>query len=185
MTALSPYPRRLPSGNGGLVARSAETRQLMSLAEELKWNSQVLGRAPMPDEPVRLGDWLLTPATADSTPIPERAWERIQAIFAAGIRPQGFVLVHEAPMLLPDVAKVPTNEKPQPRPPASVGPALGAGLASASGLAAMAVAALAFVALLLPLAVMAGALTLDPILVAVTEDGYWVEIDRWNIEAAA
>jgi hypothetical protein len=28
---------------------------------------------------------------------------------------------------------------------------------------------------------LAGMVMLDPILVAVTEDGYWIEIDRWQV----
>jgi hypothetical protein len=32
---------------------------------------------------------------------------------------------------------------------------------------------------LAPALLVVGAVVVDPILVAVTEDGYWVEIDRW------
>ena len=44
------------------------------------------------------------PAQLDSTHIPARALERVQAIYAVGLRPQGFVVVHEAPPLLCRVA---------------------------------------------------------------------------------
>ncbi len=67
---------------------ASETRQLISLGHRHNWPFQVLGKAPMLQEPVRLGDWLLVPAQDDSTKVPERAMAKIQAIFAAGIRPQ-------------------------------------------------------------------------------------------------
>jgi len=55
------------------------------------------------------------------------------------------------------------------------------GLVAVAGLAVLAVAALFIAAALaLPIALVAGAVGVDPILVAVTEDGYWVEVDRWS-----
>ena len=39
--------------------------------------------------------------------------------------------------------------------------------------------AVAFVSALIPTAFLTGAALIDPILIAVTEDDYWVEIDRW------
>jgi hypothetical protein len=57
---------------------------------------------------------------------------------------------------------------------------LAAGAVALSGFILIAVMALAAIAVLaLPLVMVSGALAFDPILVAVTEDGYWVEIDRW------
>jgi len=190
MTTLATNRRSLPSQDGkDRRPASQETTQLISLADEHRWPFQVLGKAPMPDVPVRLGDWLLVPAQVDSSPIPQRAWERIQAIFGAGIRPQGFVLVHEAPMMLTAPDGLPSSERdvairesqwPGHSGLTELGAVLGAGVAAASGLAALAVGALALIAAVLPITLMAGALMLDPILVAVTEDGYWVEIDRWD-----
>ena len=155
---------------------SPETRKLVTLGQRHYWPFQVLGKAPMVQEPVRLGDWLLIPAQDDSSKIPERAMKRIQAIFAAGIRPQGFVLVHEAPKLL----KAPVTPKEQPKAPpvTTSSPHSTTDFAStlATGFAAM--ASMVFPMLFF---VVAAALA-DPILVAVTEDGYWIEIDRWYTE---
>jgi hypothetical protein len=111
----------------------------------------------------------------------------MEAIFAAGIRPKGWLMVHEAPKLLP--ANVEERDVPTPNTWLSprtrqhtktalktIATVLG-GLAVATGTVALAVAALvAF----LPVVLIAGAILIDPILVAVTEDGYWVEIDRWD-----
>ena len=49
-----------------------------------------------------------------------------------------------------------------------------------SGLGILAVALVSLAAILVvPAILVVGAAVVDPILVAVTEDGYWIEIDRW------
>ncbi len=56
-------------------------------------------------------------------------------------------------------------------------------VAAVAGLVMVAAAVVALASvLLLPAILMIGALGVDPILVAVTEDGYWIEIDRWQVE---
>ena len=87
---------------------SQAARALLRLGRQRGWDVTVLGQAPLPAEPVRLGDWLVVPAQQDDSPMPERTQRRVQAIYASGLRPQGFVVVHEAPKLLP--ATIP--EKP-------------------------------------------------------------------------
>ena len=136
---------------------------------------------------VRLGDWLLVPAHLDSSPVPQRAQHRIQALFAEGVRPQGFVLVHEAPLQLPapnaDTTEVVDGQFWEV---ASEGleidlEKLGrSGLAVAGGLAKATMAfAMAIGSVVLPAVFFAGAMLLDPILVMVTEENVWIEIDRW------
>ena len=177
----------------GRVAQavSPEARRLVALGEERGWEFTVLGQAPMLAEPVRLGDWLLVPIEQDSSLVPARALERVRAVFAAGLRPQGFVLVHEAPMLLPapganrpGVLRLPTLSPEVRATLKAAAGTLGAvavGVGALAGLAALAVAVLSAAALLaLPALLIAGVTLVDPILVAVTEDGYWVEIDRWS-----
>ncbi len=157
-----------------------ETMHLVSLGRAHRWDFRVLGKAPLPMEPVRLGDWLLVPAQQDSTPIPQRAMARIQAIFAAGIRPTGFVLVHEAPKLLKAPVVTPERTPGQfaegngitsvPQSSSDFLTTLGTGM---SALASMIFPMFLFVV---------AAAMADPILVAVTEDNYWIEIDRWYTE---
>ncbi len=166
---------------------SVGTKQLMSLGDHHGWDFRLLGKAPLPDKPTRLGDWLLVPAQEDTSPIPARSIERIQAIFAAGIRPQGFVLVHEAPMLLPpsttdqrtrQITTAPTF--PQQLLPEGFEDLIRATIPVLTTLATIATSILAVTATsIIPATLMVGALLLDPILVAVTEDGHWIEIDRW------
>ena len=171
---------------------SSETRQLVTLGREHGWDFFVLGQAPMLAEPVRLGDWLLVPVEQDSSHVPVRALERVRAIYAAGLRPQGFVLVHEAPPLLPapDQHQVDAIHFPVLSPEVKSALKAAAGTLGAvavavgalAGMAALAVAALSVAAVLaLPVMLVAGVALVDPILVAVTEDGYWVEIDRWDV----
>src|SRR3990172_5447036 len=84
-----------------LVATHPETATLIRYGLSHGWALAILGQAPMLEEPVRLKEWLLVPAHKDTGQIPPRALNRVQALFAAGIRPQAFVIVHEAPRALP------------------------------------------------------------------------------------
>ena len=84
LTTLKPNPLSTQSG------------QMVSLGRRNGWGFQHLGYAELPERPVRLQDWLLVPANQDSTPVPPRTLERIKAIYLAGFRPKGFVVVHEA-----------------------------------------------------------------------------------------
>ena len=160
-----------------LSESSPAVRELFALAENEVWPFSVLGQAPMPTQPVRLQDWLIIPAEQDTSQIPDRAMERVQAIFEAGIRPKGFVVVHEAPMLLP----APPQEKRKPFEDVDwdqVRVSTGKGLLAATQIAgtiAVGLVGAVFTTLFLGLA------ALDPILIAVTEDDYWIEIDRWYV----
>jgi len=164
---------------------SPQVKELMTLGRQEIWDFAVLGQAPMPEEPIRLQDWLIVPAEQDSSDIPERALTRVQAIFAAGIRPKGFVLVHEAPMLLP-APKETQEQTPQPR--WALNPettqktieALSFGVSTLAKVMAGAVTLVTAVgSVVLPAIFLTGLALIDPILIAVTEDDYWVEIDRW------
>ena len=90
-----------------------QTKQLLALGQENHWPMQLLGKAPMLKQPVRIEDWLLVPSTMDSTPLPDQAIQRIRTLYEAGIRPQGFVMVHEAPLQLkaPEVPEVEEKTK--------------------------------------------------------------------------
>jgi hypothetical protein len=159
----------------------APTQQLLALGRKNGWLVQVLGKAPMVIQPVRVGKWLLVPATIDSTPLPDHTMERLHALFNEGIRPQGFVMVHEAPLQLPSPKPIeqPKKKKQLLRKIGSA--ALGLGALTGS-LAAGLVVAVVGGMLILPAGLIAAAVVIDPILVAVMPDNTWVEIDRWDIE---
>jgi len=152
-----------------------ETFKLVQFGQRRGWDVAVLGQAPMLAEPIRLKDWLLVPAQEDTSRLPYRAYNRIQTLFVAGIRPQGFVVVHEAPRQLP--SGIPTQQPPLYMPMQSdLLPALSAfGKVAASVLTAAA----AVTGMALMSSMFVGLALLDPVLIAVTNENYWVEIDRW------
>jgi|GEM_PF-1332089 len=171
---------------------STETKQLMSLGKHKGWNFQILGQAPLPERTVRIGDWLLSPAETDSSLIPTRTLTRIQAIFADGIRPKGFVLVHEAPRLLPSPSDGKEKKSNQtsfslPNPnflPKSktVNQALEGAGKVITGFVSALVEFLSFVVpVILSSTLLLGAVMIDPILVAVTDDCTWIAVDFWNL----
>lgn len=155
---------------------SLAVEELFELARNEFWNFSVLGQAPFPTQSIRLKDWLIIPTEQDTSQIPPRAMARVHAIFDAGIRPKGFVIVHEAPMLLPAPKEDEHNfletidwEKIR--------------VASSHGLLAVAkvVGAIATGIIWTVSAMLSVGLgAMDPILIAVTEDDYWIEIDRWD-----
>jgi len=170
---------------------SPDTRGVLQVGQQHGWPFIVLGQAPFPKESVRLGDWLVVPAHEDSSSIPSRTYERVQAIFEAGLRPKGFVMVHEAPNLLQPTRQVNSDEirmsSLHPKHKAILKIAgytlatLGVMLAVITGLAILAFAAIFIAgALLVPAALVATIAVVDPILIAVTDDEYWIEIDRWD-----
>jgi len=158
-----------------------QTKQLLSLGQENRWQIQVLGKAPMLKQPIRIQDWLLIPATMDSTPLPDQTMQRIKTLYEAGIRPQGFVMAHEAPLQL----KAPTIQEKPKIDKQLLGKIGGAaiGLAAITGslVAAVGIAIIGGL-LILPAGLLAAVVLVDPILVAVMPDDSWVEIDRWEIQ---
>jgi hypothetical protein len=140
----------------------------------------VVGNAPIPENPVRVGEWLIVPVEEDSSAIPARALRRVQALYEAGLRPQGFVIVHEAPMQLTAPHDSRTSD---PTHLPELSPHLKMALGAAGHILAVVAQTLAMVGMVaiggLPAALFMGIAMLDPMLIAVTEDGDWVEIDRW------
>ena len=176
----------LQKKNQSLVLQeSPHVQEVMDIGHENFWQFSILGYAPMPKEHIRLGDWLVVPAEQDNSEIPDRAMERIQTLFNSGIRPKGFVVVHESPMLLAPPETV-QDQTPQPQwklnPETSqkVIETLGAGASNLGKVALGAMTAVgAIAAAIIPAIFLAGAVLIDPILIVVTEDDCWIEIDRW------
>jgi hypothetical protein len=161
---------------------SWQTRQVLTLGRKNSWNFRVLGKAELPDRPVRLQNWLIVPAQDDSSPIPKRTMERIQAIFAAGLNPKGFVVVHEAPMALGAPMEKQSTQTEYSASAKPSQPTRTTGSSSVTSLLAGLGAVLtAIVTVIFPM-LFFGLLALDPIVIAVMEDGSWVEIDRWYIK---
>ncbi len=171
----------------------ADAIEILDIGKRQGWDFVLLGNAPMPDEAISLEGWMVVPAQEDSSPVPQRSLDRVNAIFNSGLRPKGFVVVHEAPALLPAhtsreegsirISTMNPSLKRNLRKIASMAGSVVLGLAILPGLLAAALAvAVGLLMLLTPLVLVAGLAAVDPILVAVTEDDSWVEIDRWWTE---
>lgn len=162
------------------LANSKTAKNLMALGRKQSWAFAVLGIAPMPQEPITLSKWRIVPAHLDTSPIPQHAMERIQAIYAEGIRPEGLVVVHELanqlPASVPDVIDGEVIYRPGYDFTLDVNKVLDVGL---KAVGAIAIAAVTAAGIVLPAMFAVGsALLFDPILIAVA-DGIWVEVDRW------
>jgi hypothetical protein len=175
-----------------------ETRRLVTVGRQHGWDVRVLGQAPMPTQPIWLPEHVIVPAHQDTSDIPDHAMEKLKIIFAEGLRPKGFVVVHETPKLLPAPVQ-PGQEEAEEADPAQLPsfPLEGVktalkivaiGLAAAAilvgaviAIALVVAAALAIAAALVIPAAAVTAIAVDPILIAVTDDGYWIEIDRWDV----
>jgi hypothetical protein len=160
-------------------------RELLEFCRSEGWDAKVLGNAPLPEQPYRLGTWLIIPSHMDSNPMPERAMERIQTLFQNGYRPKGFFIIHEAPKELAATIQkpeTPKTEKISPEFKAKLRSALsvtGKAMGGAAVLFGSLTLGLLAILVALPVLVLGAVLVIDPILVAVTEDNTWVEIDRW------
>ena len=152
-----------------------------TLGEREGWHFSLLGQAQLPEESVHLENWLIVPAGQDSSEIPLRTYQRIQTLFANGIRPQGFVVVHEAPKLLGQPKKEPDPLSRQKASPfqQNADPVLSTAQALLSAVTKAVVGSLPFLFGTIAM----GIAMLDPIVVAVMADGSWIEIDRWETKA--
>ncbi len=165
----------------------SQAKDLVSFGQSRGWQFPVLGIAPMPERPVSTNSWLISPAHLDSTALPTRSQQRVKAIYEAGMNPKGWIVVHEAPKQL--LATNQTNQNSNmkvisARTQQAIKKALKitGTVMGATALASGAVVLLAGAMLvILPALLISTAVLIDPILIAVTEDNVWIEIDRWNL----
>lgn len=142
-----------------MISRTIATQAelLMDVGKRNNWNFVNLGKAPIPDQPVRAGEWLIVPATEDTSSIPRQTMRRIKTIFHEGIQPIHWVVVHEAPLLL-------SAPKPEKEKKSRLWPYL---------------ALLGGLGVWLATTILTTAAVVDPILIAITPEYDWIEIDRW------
>ncbi len=150
-------------------------------ATALGFPVRVLGQSLAPVIPQQVGTWWLEPLTP-ATILPERARRRLQAVLAAGVVPRAVVVFHELPATPPtrsSAARRHAVAMARALPPMAVAvehsalrllPVLGWLLIAAVRAALLGLAA-----------VVAALVLVDPCLVVVTEDGWWLEVDRWVV----
>ena len=140
---------------------------------------RILGQSLAPVLPQQVGNWWLEPLTP-ATILPARAQRRLQAVLAAGVVPRAVVVFHELPATPPaqfPVARRHAVMLARTLPPMAVAVERSA-LRLLPVLGWLLIAAIR--ALLLGLTAVVAALVLvDPCLVVVTEEGWWLEVDRW------
>ena len=134
---------------------ATQTQLLLDVGYRNNWDFTLMGKAPIPTEPVRVGNWMIVDAREDQSRIPRKTMHRIQTIYAEGVRPLHWVVVHEAPYLL---------SPPQEKKKAPILPYL---------------ALLGGLGFWLASSVITAVAVVDPILIAITPDLDWVEVDRW------
>ena len=134
---------------------ATQTQLLLDVGYRFNWNFVQLGKAPIPTQPVRVGEWLIVAAQEDNSMIPRQTMQRIQTIFREGVRPASWVVVHEAPYLLSAPKE---SKRARVLPYLVLLGGLGIWLAST---------------------VLTTVAIVDPILIAITPELDWVEIDRW------
>lgn len=167
------------------VARPAvpvleQERRILALGEMRHWDFRVLGVAPVPQTATYIKDWWLVPLHEDTSSIPARALERVQALYEAGIRPKAFVIAHEAPKQI-----APPKDTPIVSPFAYWSKRAAESTVTILKAAGTVIAVAAPILLtvlgttLLMSVTVAGALVADPCLIAVTDDDVWIQIDYW------
>lgn len=154
-----------------------QRQQFLAVGEKSGLDFKFIGIAPIPDQPVYIPGWWIIPAMQDKTEIPARTQQRIQLLFKEGLRPKSFVIVHEVPNSLPgetkdfiEHSKEWEQNLSKEKRTKKIDTAKGSQL---SGFPFLSVFVFLF----------AGLAMIDPILIAITDDNEWIEIDRWNVES--
>lgn len=151
----------------------------MSVGQANGWPFRVLGVAPAPLEPTYINNWWLVPASVDTSPIPDRAKERVRTLFEAGISPKAFVIAHQADKQLapPIGTRIISPAEYWTKRTVEHSVVVLKGVGKVIAVAAPIMLTVLGTSLLFSLTV-ATALV-DPVLCAVTDDDVWILIDEW------
>lgn len=157
-----------------------QEREILEVGKFNHWDFRVLGVAPVPATAIYAKEWWLVPLNEDTSTIPARALERVQALYEAGVHPKAFVIAHEAPKQI-----APPQDTPIISPFhywSKRAAETTVGVLKAAGTVVAVVAPILLTVLgttLLVSVTLAGALVADPCLIAVTDDDVWIQIDYW------
>lgn len=173
------------------------TRSARQLSERVGFRLHLMGHSHAPITPQRVGAWWVEPLH-NYEALPPRARYRLQSLLSSGLQPKAVVLFHELPQFMEQQDSgistlVNEADRLRYRIPEMI-EALSVNVAKKLPLVGALLWRVGLV--LLPMVVLslgvlvAGATTaavavgsaiaLDPCLVVVTVDGYWIEVDRWN-----
>jgi len=154
---------------------SKKTVQVLDLGRKNHFSFRVLEDEGMVDSPLYKDGWWYSPTDLSESTIPATALKRVNMIQKTGVPVQGFILAHEAPLLLAAPKKKPV-ELPvdEIAKIVSLGGKIVLGTALATLVAAMA-APLAMIGLAL-----VGLALVDPALIVVLSDGTRIEVCSWH-----
>src|SRR3990170_3904076 len=79
---------------------SDEAVEAIELGRKNHWWFRVLGDGGMIDAPVYQNGWWFEPLISSECTIPSTAMRRVDILKSAGIKIQGCIIAHEAPLLL-------------------------------------------------------------------------------------
>ena len=121
----------------------------------------------------------------DESILPISAAQKIQAIRVAGLRLRGYVIAHDIPEEKGESQKEKSKmQKPSQKPNSSKPNVEPKADESGGGFLEGVKSILRKLPVILPALLIGSLLLLDPILIAVTDDYTWVEIERWKEEEA-
>ncbi len=145
---------------------SPEARKAIAVGEKRHWKFRVVGLGEIPDSPAYKDQWWFLPNAE-----PMHGKDRLEALKRAGVKMKGIVVAHEAPRLLPApeaVSNAPTEN----------GADLDRSIPATDSLGTLAEGLAMGLILLVGVAFQAMA-AVDPALIAVLEDGTWLEVCTW------
>lgn len=173
------------------------TRSARQLGERVGFRLHLMGHSQAPITPHRVGAWWMEPLR-DYEALPPRARYRLESLLSSGLQPKAVVLFHELPQFMEQEDfgistlvnktdrlryQIPETVEAFSANVAKKLPVVGA-LLWRVGLVVLPLVVLSLGVLVAGAATAATAVgtavALDPCLVVVTVDGYWIEVDRWD-----
>ena len=173
------------------------TRSARQLSERAGFRLHLMGHSQAPIAPQRVGAWWMEPLR-DYEALPPRARYRLESLLSTGLQPKAVVLFHELPQsreqqnswistLVNEAGRlryqIPETVEAFSAIVAEKLPSAGA-LLWRVGLLILPLVVLSLGILVAgattAAAAVGTAVAIDPCLVVVTADGYWIEVDRWD-----
>lgn len=175
----------------------AET--VLKVGDDYRWEFRLMGKGPALSDTWIIPGWQIVAVdTNNPTSYPASTLEKVQAVNKAGVLPKKWLIANEYLHLLSGsaTARSPWQRWRRQLIEATTTPSktvvqviYGAVLVALLSLIflpilfSLLVVALLVVALVIGAVVVGGAADFDhPVLVAVTDDNFWVEVDRWETE---
>lgn len=179
--------------SAGLATLRRDSGGSLTSLQQLPFTTTIIGRSRAEIVPQRVGSWWLEPVV-DEAQLPSRAHQRLEAVRRSGLPIKAVVLFHELPTVNPSSngtivrasgrvrtwleQELPVRAAQLRARAYQLAPIVGWAARAVIGLTMTVLTVGAVAVMAISLGVLSAVLT-DPCLVVVTEDGCWIEIDRW------